>query len=686
MASSGSSNPDAQDEEELPDAETVDWGDAPLPDAEGLQWGPAHEGATSAPAAPVEVPTAPQTPQEPALTAPPPDPGFLRTVGSGLLHGFFKSGSDEAAGAIAAAGTNLMPGARYRQPDGTTRKLESSGDLYRAVRDTERQIDAGGREHRPVVSFLSNMAGDIASDAALGALGVPVASTGYQAASGALSGLLGSDAELTGQGGGAMSALGSTALGGALGALAPKVGAAVAQSLPGGMARFRAWLEEQAIDKARKVLTNGADQLSTRRPVADSAVREALDSGAIDVWGTTKGAFQALEELAETRGANYGGIIDRLQEAGVQGPRTEGIASELLAASLDSADNSGANKAVANAFSAEADNVRSVAPPNFSLLGEYTTPPVNLSAPAPATRYTARDARGRWIPMAKRLEVIPDAPPPASFEREFIPYGNPVAGPPQPRLELEQAERIKRVLQNEAKYGRIDETPLNEAKRDIASVYRRHIEDAVEEAGMAAPRGSDVAELAEEFRPVKQQLGNTLEARDAAMRGAARAAQRVGGASGVSLFDLANATQATGVTGWPSMALAGASRIWRERGPSTLANMYDVGAEAAGNFGHWAAANPELAEAGATLGAGAIGRQITSGLANGGPRPPNGGEGAQNLHQALARNPEVFGAYAARLQEAALQGPDSFAMQDYLMAQTDPDYAERRRRALGAEN
>jgi len=670
--------------------EDVEWEDGtrghdlPPPEVEQeLSEGEADAPAAEAPPAAVseEVTTPPINSQPAAPRPPPADPGFLRSAGRGLLQGFFKQGADEAAGAIAALGTDVMPGARYKTADGTTRPIQSSGDVYRAVRDTERDIGAGASEHRPVLSFLTNMAGDVASDAVLGALGVPVASAGYQAASGALSGVMGSDAELTSDGGGEKAALASGVMGGALGFLAPKVGTAFAQHLPGGMARFRAWLEEQAIDKARRVLTNGVD-LNPKQPLPDAAVREALDAGAIDVWGTTKGAFQKLEQLAEERGAIYGDIIDRLKQAGVEGPRTEGIARELMASSLDSAENSGANKAVARAFAAEADNVRAVAPPEFNLLGEYTTP-INLNTPAPATKFNRHGPDGRFLPKSKWVELVQDAPPPAPAERVFTPF-DAIPGPAHPRLELDQAERIKRALQHEAKYGRIEDTPINEAKKEIAAVYRKHIEDAVEEAGAAAPPGSPVAELASEFLPVKQQLANTLGARDVAMRGAARAAQR-SGASGISLFDLANATTAAGTGGLPALALAGASRIWRERGPSTLANMYDVSAEAAGNFGRWAAANPELVMPAATSATGAVMRQLTSGLVGGGQQPPvNGGSGAQNLQRALMQSPDAFGPYAERLQAAAAQGQDALAMQDYMLAQTDPEYAERRKQALGA--
>jgi hypothetical protein len=493
-----------------------------------------------------------------ALAAPPApaaDPGLAKTLGRGLLQGFFKQGADEAVGGIASAAADAGPGARYRMPDGTTRPVESSGALYRAARDGEREVERGAREHRPKTAFVANLVGDLASDAALSALGVPVASTPFQVASGALSGLLGNDAELSTDAvapDAATSAAASTALGAGAGYVLPKVGTQVGRALPGVMARLRQGLEGSALDKARKVLTSGADQLSNRQPVANEAVREALDSGAIPIWGTTEGAFKRLEDLAETRGASYAGIVGALEKAGVPGPNSRALADQLLARAK-TLDLTETNKAIPS---------------------EY------------------RNVTNTMLDMGELAE-----------QRGIAQTG---------RLNLKQAEDIKRSLQKQVKYGRREDTPLNEARAEIASMVRQANEDTIEAAGERAPAGSEVARLAEEFVPVKRQLSRTLEARNAAERGAAKAAQRVGGASGITPFDVANAATATGTQGLPAMMLAGAGRIWRERGPSTLANLYDVGAEAAGNLSRAAYANPETTQALSRAVFGAGGRQANS--------------------------------------------------------------------------
>lgn len=649
----------------------------------------------------------------PADPSPAKDPGLARTLGRGLLQGFFKQGADEAVGGIARAGTDVGPGARYRMPNGSTRPVETGGDLYRAVRDTEREIERGARENRPVTSFIANMAGDIASDAALNALGVPVASTPYQVASGALSGLLGNDAELstgTVTPEAARSAAGSALLGGGLGYVMPKVGTAVARALPGAMARLRQALEGAALTRTKKALTSGSRQLASKVPVSDAAAREALDSGAVVPFGTTEGAFERLKDLAETRGKAYADILEELQAAGVEGPQVEALAQRLSTRGDDLWKNSGADKGAANVFTEEAANIRNVAPPapgSFQIVGEgpmavtgsrlppasraptaspppaqapasvppqgpmtsplLTPPPVQKAptlsplggdptragrpkAAQPTPEASAapgpleRDARGRYLPRGERgaprsaPEPVVDAPvdvsPPVA--PSAVPLREPIQGPMATRLPLSQAERIKRALQERAKYDKAQKTGLDKAKEEAAAYYKEAIEQAVEEGGAAAPPGSPVADLAERFVPTKRQLAATLEARNAAKLGASASAHRMaGGAADVNLFDVANASQASGTRGLPALALAMAGRAWKERRPSTMANVYDVGAEAAGNFGRWFRSNPRAQRAVADYLAPATGRQIASSDEGGRPETWAEREEAQ-VQRALA--------------------------------------------------
>lgn len=658
----------------------------------------------------------PPQPTVPSEKKPPPDPGFFSTVGRQFLQGFTKMGADEATGAVSYL-HDTGPGTRYRMPDGTLRPAENSGDLYRAVRDSEREVNRGASEHYPWTSFASSMAGDIASDALLNYFGVPVASTPYQVASGALSGLMGSDAELTPSkttGRDVLSAGASTGLGAGLGYVVPKVGAAVSKHLtPAIAARMRQWLEESAIKQGRRVLLNGADALAGNKELPDEVVREALSSKAIEPFGTTQKAYQNLETLADVRGENYGNILKRLQEAGVEGPNVEALASKFESEAADRWKNSGSNKSVADIFAAEADNIRAVAPPapnSFSLVGEgpmavagprlapepRVAPPAP-SAPVPPSGPVVSPPLGPlpvraapvWTPAAteattagrpRSMPALLD-PPPASVVPDDAPPVAPAAtafrdailGPMMENLPLNQAERIKRVLQGEARWDRLRMTGLDEAKQEVSSAYRKAIEDSIAEAGEKAPLGSEVSELASEFLPVKQQLARTIGARDAAERGTAAAAKR----RGISLTDYLSAAAAAGAGPAGQLLAAAGNNFARNRGTS---------AWAAGAFGASKLAgelvNPQNAERAGSLVSAALARRATIGGSDG----QRGVVDSDAYRQMVMSNPQAFGAYSRRLTEAAEQGPEAFAIQDYMLAQSDPGYAETRKRAMMQAN
>lgn len=134
------------------------------------------------------------------------------------------------------------------------------------------------------------------------------------------------------------------------------------------------------------------------------------------------------------------------------------------------------------------------------------------------------------------------------------------------RLGLRQAENLKQNLQAQAQHGLTEETLLNEARREVASAVRQANEDAVEAAGRAAPPDSEVALLAESFVPIKQRLGRTIEARNAATRGGQKADNRGGG---VGVADV-TAMAAAGDMGTGLLA-AMARRVLNNRLPSTIA-------------------------------------------------------------------------------------------------------------------
>lgn len=155
----------------------------------------------------------------------------------------------------------------------------------------------------------------------------------------------------------------------------------------------------------------------------------------------------------------------------------------------------------------------------------------------------------------------------------------------QPRLGLTQAEDLKRSMQDMARYGKLEETPLNAVRREVASVLRQANEDAVETAGQVAGPASPIRALADRFVPVKQRTGRLLEAERFAQKGASKAEQR----SPVSFKDLLLGS----TTGEPvsALALSAGSSIARNRLPSTVAaNAYGLSEGL-----RTGAASPELA-------------------------------------------------------------------------------------------
>lgn len=483
------------------------------------------------------------------------DPGLLPTIGRSLLQGFFKGGSDEAIGGLTRAGVSPGSGAAWRMPDGSTVPLNTGWDVYRAGRDTERETLRGARENRPKTAFAAEFLGDLASDAVLRGLGVPgVGSRAYNVGTGALSGLLGSEAELTpdkATEGDLLRAGLATALGGAAGDLGTTIGEGASRVTPALLRATRGWLERRGINLGRRALMSGSDQLARNEPVSDEAVREALESGAILPFGTTQGASRRLEALAEQRGAVYGSILEELERLGVKGPDAESLAKRLFDEGDEALAVAGAKEAVPHEYWSNA----------AAILRKVQEP-------------QALDALSRLRIAASGTTP----PPPATISTD---------------LPLSQAEGLKRTLQKEAIYGKLEDTPVNEAKKKIAATVRRGIEERVEEAAMRAAPGSDLDVVTGAFQPVKERLARTLAAEEAAAKGAAAAQKR----AGLSLTDylwgsmVGGAGMLGGGAGGGALG-AGAAllghRALRNRGPSTgaataywLSRLANAGANAA---------------------------------------------------------------------------------------------------------
>jgi hypothetical protein len=568
--------------------------DALFESGDDVQAAPAPESIASEPYGPM-----PQPLPEPVQPSQPKDPGFWRTVVSGGLQGFFKGGSDEAIGGITRA--KVDPGVGWRQPDGSVRMLGTEGDVYRAGRNTEREVLRGAEAHRPKTAFTARVAGDLLSDLTVGRATGGLGSGAYNVATGALTGFLGNDADLSD---GvteeeAVSAGLSTVVGGATGDLATTSGAILSRMTPAALRALRTWLENRAVSQGRRVLLNGADSLAGNKPVPDDVVREALDSGAIMPLGTTQGAFKRLEGLAKDRGEVYASILEELEKKGVRGPEAAALAAKLAQRGQELMTETGANKAVPNQFMDEAANIENL-------------------------------ARG----------------------------GTPGAqGPMRETLGLTQSEKVKRALQEQARYGKLEDTPINEAKKEIASTVREANEEAVERATATSP-DLDLRQLGESFKPVKQTLGRTIGARDAAERGATAAAKR----RGMSLSDYMAAGMGSGLS--EQVSLGALNNFMRNRGTSTFASTAYGLSRAAGAGARAAANNPAATRAGMSEAGALLGR---------------------NWLEDAMEDPQTFGKFGQYLTAASAQGPEALSSAHWELAQNDPEYQEHMRR-LGQQN
>ncbi len=259
-----------------------DWSKGAEPEEE-FDWGRGAE-----PETPKRGGTVPPRSQRPKRTMGPTskDPGYLSTVGHNLLSGFFKGGSDELVGAITDARIDADKGdVAWRDEKGIPRLLRTEGDVYRAGRDAERRTLDAGSEHNPKTAFVSGMAGDMASDALLNLVGVPVNSRPYQIATSALSGFLNSDADLTpdkatsgGLASAGLSAAGSALVSALLPDFSKKTGG-------GGVTKYIG----QKLSKAQGEIDQAA---------AENLIKTARSLGS-DLGNESKRAHTAMRELEE---------------------------------------------------------------------------------------------------------------------------------------------------------------------------------------------------------------------------------------------------------------------------------------------------------------------------------------------------------------------------------------------------
>lgn len=322
-------------------------------------------------------------------------------------------------------------------------------------------------------------------------------------------------------------------------------------------------LYDAGINAGRRFLTYGSGTLKSTEPLAGEAVKEAFDQGAIKPGMSVSGASDVLEQARVRIGDVYGRILKALKARGIEGPEAEDLA-QRLATEGRSVASSNTNPAVRSVYDQEAAALRATETPG-------------------GTDFT-------------------------------------VAQTPSGNLEVDQAEGLKQSLQARAKYGGFTETPVNEARRDAASIYRQANEDAIDQ-GVAASGDPVTQAIGDQFQPVKQQFGRVTAADDVATQGAASAARRRV-ASPSDMMMTAAGVASGDVTQGATLGIV--NHLARTRGTSTAA---------------WAALS------------------------------------ASEKLQTLARvNPASLGRYGPILAKALSEGAQSFAANTYALSQTDPQF------------
>jgi hypothetical protein len=311
-------------------------------------------------------------------------PGMIETAGRQFVQGFTKEGGEEAAAGIASALIgDPAPGATWgKGRDGSA--LETTGDVYRSARDSDRERLAAMREHHPKISLAANIAGDVTSDGVAALLGLNPLSSSYQTAVGGLRGFLGSDAEMTPSKmtpASAASAMGSTAFGAAAGKLAPiavnkVMGSKLAQYFGGGLRKAGEavgdGLENLAQRSGMRAMGTslGAYRALSRKGEPERIAKRALDEDLIPLLGNAKSIKERASKRLASTNKSLGRKYDKADEAadayllpGRPGVTGTGVADKIQSELIDPASGKVGHMGVADGeLQRLRDNFRKLGP------------------------------------------------------------------------------------------------------------------------------------------------------------------------------------------------------------------------------------------------------------------------------------------------------------------------------------
>lgn len=508
--------------------------------------------------------------------------------------------SDEAVGGWKAIAKKLSPKFLGGSDPGVP-----LGDLYRGERDQMRSmLDADSKDH-PVASKVGDVAG-----ALLPAVATMGASSG---ASGASIGARLLRAVGSGAGWGGASGFGNSTADDAQGLLKDTAkGAGVGASVGAGatflgaLARSASpWLRERALNVGRRFLSGTQSSLSKAKPLADDAVEEAFAQGAIGPFKSIHGAADVLQQRREAVGDVYGQILKTLEERGVSGPEAEALAQQYASKAAE-AKLTSFSPGVASAYSRPANQLQQIAEkmrPGEALPAAVAEPSMAAPLAQEAQYQTVMRAQPRGqladllvdraagpagrprVPFAAGPRAVP---PPEPYSNDWLLQQLPkssMKGAPDlpspawlptntaasseledalsasPKLGLQQAEGLKRSLQEQARSAYAQQKPgeVGRALTDAASMLRQANEDAIEKQ-VAASGDPALQTVADGFVPVKQKLSRLIQAGDAASAAAQRAQRN-------HAIGLKEASLAAGDPGKLLLAY-----LAKSRGTSTLAS------------------------------------------------------------------------------------------------------------------
>lgn len=454
----------------------------------------------------------------------------------GLGRGATMDFGDELAGASGAMLAHVLPESLGGGTDG-----KSWRELYREYRDFARKQNDKGARDQPLATGVGTLAGGIATSylggaaaaelggtakllSVLGKAAPAVGAIGEGATYGALSGLGGSDADLTkGEFGKAASDTGHGALTGAEFGLGGHIVGATLPYLAKGASKLGSVA-------ARGALSHGADV----GKLSSEAVQAAYDAGAFTRPRMISGTSNKLDEVRAALGAAKGQLEADWGARGLTADNALDLARGL----------EGEGRRVASTTGG------SPTPKAFFDLADEIAPGISTARDEIRTQLARQGIRGKHADALVE-EGMRDWQPDLIAKRVDA-KGN---------LSLADAENIKGTLQDNASaaYKEAGGSPKGDALKAVAAYIKKANDAAVNRQRSLAP------ELADKWVPLKEKLGNLIEASNAARAGAKKSDP---------LINTLLGTSAVGGLLAGNLAPAGAALAGyagRELGPSTAA-------------------------------------------------------------------------------------------------------------------